>query len=274
MNAMGHRAMPRRSAVYGNVLVKGPDGTPLFRCDAGKANFYLRKNLATKVAENGTGSVIQLTFMPGGPGRSMDDPYFLAPKYNRCVVEGREDNLSRHHIVPACYWRHFPAWVRTHNEYDLVPLCVSCHDQYETVADELKRELAEEYNAPGRPHRAINRITSQLRSAANALMRYGDQLPPARAEELRQLLKDFYPREATIEDEGQLIEHFAETHHRTNVGRFIASQLTTPDEINDFIVRWRTHFIETMDPAFMPEHWSIERRVYPGHLRERDAARL
>jgi len=29
---------------------------------------------------------------------------------------------------------------------------------------------------------------------------------------------------------------------------------------------WRAHFIETMDPQFLPEHWSVDRPI----VRERD----
>ena len=28
-------------------------------------------------------------------------------------------------------------------------------------------------------------------------------------------------------------------------------------DIKEFIVDWRRHFIETMDPKFLPEKWSI-----------------
>ena len=33
-------------------------------------------------------------------------------------------------------------------------------------------------------------------------------------------------------------------------------------DLDDFASIWRKHFIETMDPKFMPEHWDINRRVY------------
>src|ERR1035437_6893146 len=138
-----HKTVPRKKKVYGNVLVLGPDNTPLFRCGEKKAKFYIKKDLVEFIHQASPTQplILRLKFQPGGNGHAHDEPYFLALKYNRCVVCGDMEKLTRHHIIPYMYWRYFPKWVRVHNEYDLVALCTECHDTYEVVASVLKDKI-------------------------------------------------------------------------------------------------------------------------------------
>ena len=40
----------------------------------------------------------------------------------------------------------------------------------------------------------------------------------------------------------------------TSNGEMVVKKL---ENIKEFIVDWRRHFVETMDPKFLPEKWSI-----------------
>src|SRR6516225_9795332 len=134
-----------KSPQYENCEVFSPDGQLMFRCCQKKANWYLRKNLGTKLSDQPLR--IQLNFVPKGVGH-IDDPYFLQIMQNRCVVCGEEKDLNRHHIVPYCYRKFFPVCLKEHRSYDVMPLCLPCHRLYEDHALELKRELASLYEAP------------------------------------------------------------------------------------------------------------------------------
>ena len=37
--------------------------------------------------------------------------------------------------------------------------------------------------------------------------------------------------------------------------------IQTPDDLDNFIIMWRKHFVEKMNPKFMPSDWDVERRT-------------
>ena len=38
----------------------------------------------------------------------------------------------------------------------------------------------------------------------------------------------------------------------------VVEQLTSPKLLNQFIIKWRRHFIETMKPKHLPPGWKVE----------------
>jgi cation-transporting P-type ATPase D len=96
---------PLKDDVYHNNTMIGPDGRVLCRCGPKKVNWYLSRGLAKVVSENPL--TIQLNFSPGGAGENGDE-YQLAEKSNHCVVCGRDDYNTKHHIVEYEYRQHMP----------------------------------------------------------------------------------------------------------------------------------------------------------------------
>ena len=57
-------------------------------------------------------------------------------------------------------------------------------------------------------------------------------------------------------------EYFKEKNRtRFDHGFHVVSKLDTHEKLEEFIKMWRTHFVETMKPQYMPVGWSIDFRV-------------
>jgi cation-transporting P-type ATPase D len=144
MEILDSRAkVPKTRELYGNCAVYSPDKQLMFRCHKKRIDWYLSRNLATIIDSDPVS--IQLTFEP--KGFSSKD-YLLEPKRNCCVSCGTEDYLTRHHIIPRCYFTHFPEKIKSRNSKYIVALCEKCHRDYENKADTLKSALALAYDAP------------------------------------------------------------------------------------------------------------------------------
>lgn len=237
--------------IYGNCRVLSPQGYLMFRCDTKKANWYLRKDLASVVNEDPL--TIQLTFEPKGYGNHGND-YGLNEMENICVSCGTDEYLTRHHVVPYCYRRYFPLEMKSHNFHDVLLMCVDCHESYENHALVFKNQLADDYDAP------INGILSdansdevKLKKIANCLLS-DDNVPLDKVRNMKQILRDEFgwtriTRKRLIEICEQKI-----IRHKTTHGEMVVAQL---EDHKGFIKRWREHFLEYTDCNYMPKNWSV-----------------
>lgn len=233
--------MEARKTEYGNWLALHPDGSIMFYCDEKKANWYLSRNYA-KVVKDKT---IQLTFMPKGKGESEET---RIKKPNICVGCGSTDCLTRHHIVPRVYRKHFPIELKEHNSYDVLLLCGDCHEKYERKADELKAELEKESGVP-----LFKQTYQKMQVAHRALQYYlsGTHHPKAEESLLGKIF--LYDPDAKLTQEyvdklEQLIE-ISKTEH----GKMVVAK---QQNIETFIIMWREHFLQNVRPKFLPEGWN------------------
>lgn len=229
----------------------------MFRCCKKKAIWYLSRDLGKKVAEEPL--TVQLTFVPKGVGH-VDDPYFLQEMHNRCVVCGKEDQLTRHHIVPYCYRKFFPDQLKNHRSFDVMALCIPCHHDYEYHAMKLKQTLADEYCAPvSGTGTKYDRALAAAKGAAAALLSHREHMPLDRQQELVERISRYLEKEPTDEDLQALLDKdpydFGNyTHH----GKLVIEQVK---DIEQFVQKWRFHFVDKMKPKFLPMYWSVYRSV-------------
>jgi len=240
---------------YENCEVLSPEGQLMFRCCRKKAVWYLDKKLGTKVVDEPL--TVQLTFVPKGVGH-VNDPYFLQKMENRCVVCGSEESLTRHHIVPYCYRKFFPLHLKNHRSYDVMALCIPCHRSYEEHALEIKKALEVKYEAPlGGMGVKYNKDLAKARGAAAVLLINRDRVPLARQEELLGRIKTYLKREVSDADLQELVNKdpydFGDYVHH---GKIVMAKVT---DIEIFIQDWRKHFVDKMNPQFLPSNWTIER---------------
>lgn len=80
--------------------------------------------------------IFQLEFEPKGRGDAGKEP-----KENKCVKCGAEDNLTRHHVVPYFLRKMMNPENKDHRSDDIVPLCSSCHVDYERSSSQLKKSI-------------------------------------------------------------------------------------------------------------------------------------
>jgi hypothetical protein len=229
----------------------------MFHGDSEKALWYLNRGLVEVVSRDPP--LLRFMFTPGGPGHLGDD-YYLAGKLNRCVVCGAGDGLNRHHVVPSVYRRHMRAEVKDHSHHDVLLMCLACHEKYEGSADRLKAALGSEFGVPLHGVRGeSDRERARAVKLAFALVRHGERIPAARKEEMLGVIRSWAGKDTLTGEEveaiarlgvegGETIEHGAHVISQTN-------------DVEAFIRRWREHFLETMRPRFLPEHWEVAKPV-------------
>ena len=234
-----------------------PDGTPLCRCDEDRANWYLSRGLAT-VDSTHPHLVFRLTFVPKGQGNS-DDAFYLADKHNRCVVCGSEKNLTKHHCVPYCYRKHFPAEYKFHTSHDVLPCCISCHHRYESFAWIKKEELVVTLGIKQEKCAATDSMESRVVKHARALYLHGNKIPEKRREVLLQTLRDYFGKqEITSEDVAVALAIKVEMTVENDGADKVVSQQANLDA---FVIMWRQHFVDSMQPQFLSSHWSVNNRT-------------
>jgi hypothetical protein len=241
---------------YHNISVLHPNGTLMFKASQKLISWYLKRDLIKEIDPN----TYQFTFEPNGMGKA-DEDFFLSDISNICVVCGAEEGLSRHHIVPHCYRRHLN---RSHDHYDILLLCLECHEKYELAADQFRNELSIEYFSPKQgvlPNEKHYIKLRKISSKARILLKYQDKVPEARQIEMLEEIKEFLGSQPEKSD----LENLANTYKNeregfVSHGEMVVKKLQTPEEVAGFEERWREHFVTTMNPHFLPDHWEIKRK--------------
>jgi hypothetical protein len=244
---------------YGNWKMLAPDGHMMCRCTQRRAEWYLSRGIATVTGEN----EFTLKFEPQGPGNDKD-PFYLKARKNICVVCGSVTELTQHHCVPKMYRKYLPNRLKSRESHDLVLVCADCHDRYEPLASELKRDIAQECGMPREfdvTNNVIDHGHCEAVTAAGALTWKPERIPQARKDYLVSRIREIkgvqdvtpdylnklakepkwiYPDGMKINDHGKkVLHHFRHDYH-------------------GFIRRWRQHFVDTMQPKFLPEGWSVD----------------
>jgi hypothetical protein len=243
---------------YGNIKVFAPDGKQLFYSDHKKAKWYLDRDLANIIGENS----IQLTFEPKGDGNW--GKYGEFPIENRCVVCGTTDELTRHHIVPHSYRKHLPDEYKNHNFHDVALVCIEHHHQYEReFADAFKVSLIDKYDLDidQSPSKESDRINTKLRSISNALLKYKSFINIERIISMENEIKQFLNKDVIDNNDIEYVYNLSssKTHYNTLESDIIMKWKEKLESINidEFIVMWRQHFIDSMKPKYMPKGWNI-----------------
>lgn len=249
---------PKSSPIYSNCLLLTPDGVPMCRCGDNRAEWYLERGLGIKVSDDPL--TVRLKFVPKGLGKA-GDPYYLSWKENRCVCCGTYDGINRHHIVPHCFRQYFPENVKNHSSYDIVPLCIPCHERYEEQAFKLKQKLADDYNCSLQGKGAkFDHDLLRVKKAATAIVRHSKVIPPERLAVLWGILREHYGSEVNDDQlmRADNLDPLLKDNDYKPYGQYVVESV--PD-LHQFVVMWRKHFIETMEPQFMPVHWDINRQL-------------
>lgn len=262
------------TVIYGNYNVYSPDEQLMFTTNAYKILWYLNRSLAEWIGEYS----VKLKFNPDGPGH-INDAYYLSKKENRCVVCGSGKRLNKHHVVPNMYRKNMHIAIKSHSYHDILPVCIECHENYESKANDLKQQIAEEYDFPvnawmdkegkkyfaGTVDRKEKDFHYVLRIAV-ALEEHWEKIPEERRKKLIQIITNFYGQEPTKEQISDLAKFRKDFKLRKpsdviDHGEYISTQMKTVEDIQRFAERWRQHFVDSMQPKFLPENWSLTKEV-------------
>lgn len=240
--------------LYDNCEIYSPDDKLLGHCNLDKFTWYLKKDLGELIGDK----KLRLKFIPKD---WKDYAPSLIKKENICVNCKTDEDLTKHHIIPRCYIKYFPLEIKSNNSHDVVLLCGDCHAEYEQEATLVKRELAEKYDAP----LDVKKEHVQLFKAYSCLSQLMNHQHNHNWEQNQMILnmmytvECYYP-EATYTDED--LKHLREQVvkiKKISHGKLVMQHIT---DYQEFAEMWRLHFIETMEPAFMPDGWDYKTNIY------------
>jgi hypothetical protein len=240
------------SPIYGNCQVLSPDNILMFRCDDKRAKWYLNKKLAEIINE--CPLKIRLKFQPKGLGNH-GKKFGLIKMENQCVNCGKTNELNRHHVVPYCYRKFFPLYLKSHNFHDVLALCISCHENYERSANKLKEDLSIIYNAP--INGEINEDKELIKYIKISITLLNNKIPKSKSANLKKILKDrFNIKKLTTNKLKEISSIKVNIVNRTH-GEIVMSKTSN---IQKFTEMWRKHFIDNNDCTFLPKNWSIQNK--------------
>jgi hypothetical protein len=235
--------------LYDNHKLLSPEGRLLALIDTKRAKWYVRKGLATFEPDS---LAVRLKFCPTNSVDEKDD-FNLIPRRNQCVVCGTTEDLTRHHVIPQSFRKYFDLKFKSRLSHDVLAVCRQCHNSYNVHETEFRNTLLERYNIPTkRPDKQI------YISAAKTLLSH--KLPTWREDELLELLIDFlghWPEEEDLKRIATMEAPYLRDNFKSS-GEYIVKTLS-PVELNEFAKQWRAHFVETMNPKFLPVGWSPDR---------------
>jgi hypothetical protein len=206
----------KRRPLYDNCSVLSKDGELLFRCSKKRVYWYLSKGLASLIQpslsnpvedpkvlleslDSNDAIVIQLNFQTRGPGR-IGNLFYLEDRQNRCVCCGSTQHLTLHHVIPDLYRQHMPMIIKSRSSFDVLPLCVICHDKYEKYAWDKKQSIAKLYGIPLEGQGwIIDHERVRIKRAANALLKHANKIPIERRIELAKIVYQYWQQPNLLE---------------------------------------------------------------------------
>jgi len=241
--------------LYENCHLLDPDDKLLSLISKKSAQWYLKNELGEEVSDKEVFTV-RLNFHPEGHGRE-GDQFYLTPRKNECVVCGSREELTRHHVVPRFFRRHFPVYLKASSNHDVLAVCVTCHRLYCIFEEELKEHMAQNF---GFDKNGIPLYISREIQKTAAIVRIALEKNHS-PKVFRNLALRFFEilgREPTEKDldEIALVIHLDRT---TNLGKQIVDSIGE-ELLPDFAIIWRKHFVSTMRPQFLPKFWDVNRR--------------
>ena len=276
--------------IYESCKMLAPDGQQLCYCDYKKMSWYVSRNLAEIISEDPP--IFRLFFEPNARGcvdeNSKNSNFYTAPRSNICVICGNSDNYLRFHIVPLLYRSCFPENLKSHKSHDVVLLCLSCHEKARQVYEKKKEEISREYGIPLNVQTEAQLNLQKLlefKKKCRVLTRTNKPLPEEAKKKLKnnifnsvlKLMEDFEYLKNFMEKHGlkcdkeedindnflNLINEEFKIEQSSEGKKNMHGQLVI-DKVKDlkvFIMEWRKFFIDSFNPKFLPEEWSIEHEI-------------
>lgn len=247
--------------IFDNCLIQAPDGINLSRCSKKKLRWYIDRNLASMVDEN----TIRLKFEPSGRC-GVGDPLLLDGKPNICVVCGISEDLTRHHIIPYCYIKHMDLKHKVDVIRDIFPLCKECHNRYETIVQDYRRDLAKKLGVglSGIPDEEM-KIVRRAMGSANAIKNYSAKIPAKNMAKLWKNVKEFLCKDQVSDEELEALCNYKITK-RPDFLTLSQALVRSVKNYDEFSQTWREHFVNTMKPKYMPDTWTVDRRTKTENL--------
>jgi hypothetical protein len=136
----------KRCKHYHNILMFSPDWQALNTISERRAKWYLARNIAEAVPDNKLKELgwkhpggIVLKFEPKKRPSKIAE-FRISIKENICVMCGKNQFLSLHHIVPRFIRQYFPYTEKARQHAWCVLMCRTCHNKADAVARSIYSE--------------------------------------------------------------------------------------------------------------------------------------
>jgi len=233
---------------YDNIECYHPDGSLMCYLSSRQADWYIKKQLGTFFKDENEDKTegnkkLKLNFIPNGKG---EPEVLLRERKNICVVSGKSDMLTKHHVIPYQYRKCFPSMYKNRNHFDLVLLQDKIHHKYEKFADVLKMELYKDFVGGD-----IIQFQSDFTTAHKLLGKkkyYYDKLSPEKQVYLDMKFEGLKER-WNLKDSD--FENFDPVRSVSYTQKIIDG-VGGPENL---IVLWKRHFVKYAKPKFLPEWW-------------------
>lgn len=247
-NYNSHLSTLDKKNLLGNFTAFDPNGEFLFNCDSKKANWYVNKKLATWIDD--VPGHFKLNFKPNGIGNRKMGKYFTEYIKNQCVICGNGEKLTKHHVVPSCYKKHFPLACKSNDHFDVLLICIDCHERLEESYDKRKKFLHS-------PHRKILEPEFTKYKTLNSIIKTSQKYLDIVDDDFR---KKMVEKAMEIDPSMDSFEKIcaAEVYDiGGNLDQQICQRIVNDekDDIKNFIVSWRKLFLEEGQPKFLPNGW-------------------
>ena len=123
----------------------------------------------------------------------------------------------------------------------------------------MRLEIANNYDIPLNRTK-INDPIIKARKIAAVYLNHYDVIPEKRREELLIQFTEFANIKNPNKDIfNEYIEKYSD-YDTLNHGEEVVKILLENDEIENFMRMWRQHFLDSMNPKYMPKFWSVDRK--------------
>jgi len=179
----------------------------------------------------------------------------------RCVNCGKYETLCRHSVIPHCFRQWFPEHVKSHSSHDVVLLCPPCSISINLANQKRMQQLSDEFEIPimGFTQKYTSeKDLARVVSCARALLK-SPSLPEKRREELEGVVKSHLNKQELSKEDivsaSRLQTKRQNFSHRT-FAEEVMSRLQADEQLEEFVIGWRRHFLQHFQPKHLPEHWS------------------
>lgn len=251
MESVSKRSVSKTTALH-FIKMENPNGQFMGYSTKSRAQWYISKNLAKWVGDN----AFRLNFIPKGNGKG-HIPYYNEVVENRCVCCGTYENMTRHHVFPYMFKSQLPIQYKSRSNYDILPVCSDCHEEYERKADLVKRDLKNkvlEQNKIEVSANEVKRIKSVLASR-KFLLNYDENPSLYKNVPLDRVLMHEKNAEQYIDE--NILEKL-ELNNKYWVNELMDDLQDDEEKLLEFVKMWRQHFVDSMNPKFLPKLWVVD----------------
>ena len=238
----------KTNASYGNFKILDPDGNLVGMCDVKRYRWYIRQNIAVPVADK----TIKLMNQP-----TYKNDRVICPPVERdaiCVACGVDNDLTKFHVVPSQFKKHFPENKKEHNSSDVILLCGKCSDHANKVTDMFKNIIFDMLGVS--PKNFTDPTKVNIRKFAMKVDKNKNHGKPYDAElkELKILLGREHDT-LTDQEIKDCRNMSSDTEYKgfNTIGEYVTNVFKNNNKIDYFSTKWRDNFVENLEPKYLPQ---------------------